>query len=723
MIQKIKNTIWDKIKKIFYFIKKYIIWIVVIYSIILLITLWSHDNNLFSDNNTTRGIKIMEKSDFKDGFTKVYPNSNEWNGSLNWQNWTPSESMWYYNTTQGSDLLPYDIFMHLEQSDSKELFRADENIDKYRYIVQGHSLQNDDNLPLGFVKDTYRGKDYIGFSCAACHTNQIVYNDIAIRVDGAPAMADMDSFMKDIEKAITTTLNDDGKLNRMLAKVKDNYDSEKNLKEELEYVSANLFIYNKSNESNLSYGYGRLDAFGRIFNRVLQHLVSREVAIKILKDKLPKEVMKKVNDKIDKLENNSNEDDDSNIVSSRNFVIMYIAIDNILKENNESNESRKELFNKLFEAVFNSPNAPVSYPFLWDTPQHDYLQWNGIASNGGVGPLGRNTGEVLGVFGSLDWKKKTGISFLLSKIGGQTSKQSHISFESSVNFANIRLLESQLKKLQSPKWPEQVLPKINHTLADKGKILYDKRCLSCHAVIEHNNSKRRVIAQMDKVSDVGTDDKMAKNSITYQGRAGILEGDYIDVGVGKLYIEKSMPVATLLTSATANVILTPDPDKWFLHRWFDWTYNIYKSYKENNIETTLKKGSHEPATTVAPFADLLSYKGRPLNGIWATAPYLHNGSVPTLYDLLLPKECDKDKNITECRPDKFMVGSRTFDPIKVGFITEGYKGTLFDTSLYGNHNTGHEYAAGNTPIGANNKTMPPFTKQERLELIEYLKTL
>ncbi len=41
--------------------------------------------------------------------------------------------------------------------------------------------------------------------------------------------------------------------------------------------------------------------------------------------------------------------------------------------------------------MFNAPNAPVSYPFLWDIPQHDYVQWNGIAANAGLGPIGRNT--------------------------------------------------------------------------------------------------------------------------------------------------------------------------------------------------------------------------------------------------------------------------------------------------------------------------------------------
>jgi hypothetical protein len=64
---------------------------------------------------------------------------------------------------------------------------------------------------------------------------------------------------------------------------------------------------------------------------------------------------------------------------------------------------------------------------------------------------------------------------------------------------------------------------------------------------------------------------------------------------------------------------------------------------------------------LADDSPILGYKFRPLTGIWATAPYLHNGSVPTLYDLLLPPSD---------RPTSFYVGTREFDPVKVGFKTE-----------------------------------------------------
>ena len=96
-------------------------------------------------------------------------------------------------------------------------------------------------------------------------------------------------------------------------------------------------------------------------------------------------------------------------------------------------------------------------------------------------------------------------------------------------------------------------------------------------------------------------------------------------------------------------------------------------------------------TTTDPEA-LMVYKARPLNGIWATAPYLHNGSVPNLYQLLLP---------TEQRLREFTVGRRAFDPVNVGFKTEPFDGGFrFRTHddagkpISGNSNAGHEYGTG-----------------------------
>ena len=98
------------------------------------------------------------------------------------------------------------------------------------------------------------------------------------------------------------------------------------------------------------------------------------------------------------------------------------------------------------------------------------------------------------------------------------------------------------------------------------------------------------------------------------------------------------------------------------------------------------------------------YANMPLDGLWLRAPYLHNGSVPTLRALLFP----------ETRPTQFYRAYDVYDWANVGFVSSGPEaeagGIRFDTSLRGNSNAGHVYGA-------------TLSRQDRELLLEYLKTL
>ena len=98
----------------------------------------------------------------------------------------------------------------------------------------------------------------------------------------------------------------------------------------------------------------------------------------------------------------------------------------------------------------------------------------------------------------------------------------------------------------------------------------------------------------------------------------------------------------------------------------------------------------------------LLYSARPLAGVWATPPYLHNGSVLTLYDLLLP---------AAQRPAKFFVGSRNYDPVHLGYANEQdpQRHFPFDTTLSGNSNSGHEYGT-------------KLSEDEKMQLLEFMKS-
>jgi mono/diheme cytochrome c family protein len=150
-----------------------------------------------------------------------------------------------------------------------------------------------------------------------------------------------------------------------------------------------------------------------------------------------------------------------------------------------------------------------------------------------------------------------------------------------------------------------------------------------------------------------------------------------------------------LGQVVALSLIGTDPD-----RWASYTQNF------SAAQNTLYAGY---PWRFNHFRKTNGYASQPLDGIWARSPYLHNGSVPTLRDLLEP---------AANRPNKWYRGSDIFDSAKVGYRTDGYgsaPGELFqyDTSVPGNSNSGHEGKSYGTKL-------PPADKDA---LVEYMKTL
>lgn len=653
----------------------------------------------FRDNDSNRGAVTQGIDKFGSRFSQTVYLS---------QGWSEADSLWFYTVTQGSNLLPYSFFLALEQADSEALFRSAENIDRYGYLPQRPTVSNPDGLPVGMVRDEYRGKAFMGFTCAACHTTQIHYQGTAIRIDGGPANSDMETFMIDLAAALLATLEHSEKRQRFVDAVLryGHYQNTDDVLNDLKKYAQRIKTYTIINTPRdtqrplTRYGYARLDAFGRIYNRVLEHIMSARQLQALLAEMLtPDELAQVMADIAPVLSDHD-----------RDHLIERI----------QSYLTGKQII-QLRNKIYNPADAPVSYPFLWDIPQHDYVQWNGRVDNSGLGPMARNAGQVIGVFATLDWQEREGFT-LASVLGGQGFGVKHIDFQSSIDIRNLRRVENHLRRLTSPLWPEHILPKLDKARMVRGEELFRQYCAVCHGQIDRIDPDRRIVAKMISVANVGTDAKMAVNSAAHQGYSGILHNQYVSAGSGNILLQRQAPAVALLTAATRNVVTTPDSDKWPVRRWIERSLDFAYTYFDNEVQSSLKAGNYTPDTTVNPFASVMAYKARPLNGIWATAPYLHNGSVPTLYDLLLPKKRPDDPDEGEYRPDEFFVGSREFDSDKVGFKSEGYSGFLFRESIWGNDNGGHEYAAGRTPF-PDGTYLPALTKEQRLDLLEYLKSL
>jgi mono/diheme cytochrome c family protein len=517
------------------------------------------------------------------------------------QGWGPAETLWYYHADQGSALMPYDTLVHLEQAGSDQPFIHPEHLARFRLLTQHKTPNNPDALPVGFA----RHGDKVGLTCAACHTGQINYRGTAMRIDGAPALADISGFLRAVKEALAATLADEAKLGRFAAAVpgggKDSAHREaarKSLTQTLRWFES----YETANHSSTVEGFGRLDAVGRIVNQVIRFTSD------------PK---------------NSAE-----------------------------------------------PNAPTSFPLLWDAPRHDYVQWIGFSPNSGAGSVGRNVGEVIGVYGQIEVKHY------------ETEQEARKGYPSSIEANELVAMEETLRNLKSPRWPEQILPPIDRELAARGESLYQANCVSCHALIDRDDPKRSVVAMITGIDVVGTDETSARNLVTARAPTGVLEGAISPSG--EKYGSEASALTLLADLVTRALAAKPDA-----------AVKATVNAKVHGLEKTAKQGNHAQNSDKDPTADLMSYKARPLNGIWASSPYLHNGSVPTLYDLLLPPSE---------RPRTFSVGRWEYDPKKVGYVSDGQVPFVVDTRVTGNSNRGHEYGV----------TLPDA---DRWALVEYLKTL
>lgn len=203
-----------------------------------------------------------------------------------------------------------------------------------------------------------------------------------------------------------------------------------------------------------------------------------------------------------------------------------------------------------------------------------------------------------------------------------------------------------------------------------------------------------------------TDPWMACNSIRYRSAPGNLAGTpegYI--GKGERYGDAPAPLAAMLET-TVKGGLVADKGQILLE-----VGRVFLGIDGLPHVVATKMAAVE--STVHPVIEgcfgmkssLFRYKARPLDGIWATAPYLHNGSVANLYELLLPPAQ---------RATRFFVGTRRFDPVKVGYRTDAAapgNSFEFDTTRPGNSNAGHDFGVSR------------MSEADRQNLLAYLKTL
>jgi hypothetical protein len=338
-------------------------------------------------------------------------------------------------------------------------------------------------------------------------------------------------------------------------------------------------------------------------------------------------------------------------------------------------------------------DAPVRYPFLWNAPIQDKTQWPGFADNGNdILGLARNLGEVYGVYGvyrpKKEWWHIGGINFLS---------------DNSANFDGLNRLEGLVKKIGAPKWPWA----IDQTLAQRGSVVFSApapggSCASCHG---QKPGVTRFLLQKTwatPIVDVGTDSRQYA-ILGRDADSGVLTGASIPF-LMKPILPKQSAFSLLGFSVVGSIVQN------------------YTTLSVPKLATAQGVAASPPATGLsAAQADLkgafnlsaaipattqYAYESRVLYGIWAAAPYLHNGSVASLADLLQP---------AAKRAVTFNLG-RYYDPDTVGLAADQHGSTYTRTTTdcadrnSGNSRCGHEFGT----------TLPDADKRA---LLEYMKTL
>ncbi|WP_417672320.1 di-heme-cytochrome C peroxidase [Roseibium sp.] len=363
-------------------------------------------------------------------------------------------------------------------------------------------------------------------------------------------------------------------------------------------------------------------------------------------------------------------------------------------------------------------DAPASYPFIWNTHQQNLLQWNGIAPSilklplfgrtTDFGALVRNVSEVIGVFAHVEANRG----------------YAGLGYDSSTRLTEMVGLERLLSRLQSPIWPEDILGAIDPVLEAEGRVLFEANCRRCHAHLEPNDLRTPADEQMTNLLESGTDVFLACNTYLRTTASGNMDGQRTLGFFGEKIDEVDATRKMLINASVGSIIGKADElvSALFSDIEPERSAIIMDTPAGEILPGVVDPVKKEQARQCLTASDpILAYKARPLNGVWATAPYLHNGSVPTLYDLLLPARA---RNFSSAesdgpgpfRPETFGVGSREFDPVNVGFASKGAPWTFRvrddDGNITpGNSNAGHDY--GNAA----------FTEAERRALVEYLKGL
>jgi hypothetical protein len=566
--------------------------------------------------------------------------------------WTPELRAEFYRQDQGSKMIPLAWLRSLKQADGQP-FLSD-SLARYGYLP---NPANTNGLPIGFTAPGPAGTQAVGMTCSACHTRQITAEGKTYQIDGGPAFADFQSFLSDLDAAVGKVVASGAAFapfaSTVLASPSPAPGDVAALRQQVDawYLRYHALISRALPPH--PWGPARLDAVTMIFDRLTGLDLGPPPSL-------------------------------------------------------------------LIEENITVADAPVRYPFLWNAPIQNKTQWSGFAPNGNdLLALVRNLGEVYGVFGVFQ-PQRQGL---------------FVHYDNSANFAGLDRNEKLVRQIGPPKWPKDWL--IDTNLAAQGKTIYERPqdqggCVDCHGI----KVVGFPITNWDTpVQNVGTDTRQF-DVLTREAKTGVLQGAWVPplnplgatdsatcvLGTSVLgsilehnWLNLGLGGTAAAAPAAAAAAPLAFPPINFNGRLPPELLGLEGAFRIPSAAAPAAAAAVAPAPAAAAPAPAAAacvpvskgaYEARVLQGIWAAAPYLHNGSVPTLAELLKPPAE---------RAPKFKIG-QAYDTANVGLaVDQAQFNYELETSDCANLNS------GNSRCGhAYGTTLPAAEKKA---LLEYLKTL
>ncbi len=579
-----------------------------------------------------------------------------------------------YHLVEGSELFPLSWVKALESKQTGKPFL--EQSERFGLIADP---ANADGVPVGISVGETRdmrmfGVKMTGINCAACHVNEITYKGTTMRIDGAPGLFNAHLYQKDLGESIGQTLSDRTRFLAFIHRLRTTHEPSNPHLAGLHGTGGakvgEVLTLLPQLEKGGGFGadfsrsvHAALDAEARVPARDLgngvilaKHDTAHHAILPIewrgakgaerARDAIPQGTIEP-GSRLHALGADALVKAEILPYALHDVVVTY----RLLRDRLEFVMNMTKARTGGAAAVFTDPGFGRVDAFI--TARNLLFPNDQIAV---TSPVSYPSVWGFAKFGWLHWDGNTN-SVLERNIGqaigtGALFDKEH--FTSTLDIKNIHRLETLARQITPPAWPVAVFGAIDKTKAATGETLFKRECAGCHGSITDSMPSRLSTAR-----EMGTDPARSDNFNTPVG--------------SRSFTDAVVPILR----------------------------NIKKAAFVNNRTSPAEQAELEWGVTPQWFTRPV-YVARPLASIWASAPYLHNGSVPTLYDLLLP---------AAQRPKTFPIGHREYDPVKVGYTTTVSTPIwTFRADSIGNRNTGHEYGTA-------------LTQSQRLALLEYLKQL